>query len=68
MITAAIFATAWICLLIGVVAGLPWHAYWLAGQVLLTRRFLVELLTVALVFSVLICGWSLASAALGECL
>jgi hypothetical protein len=66
MITAgAIIFTAWICLLAGIVGGLVWHAYWLDGVALLTRRFLAELVTAALLFSAVIWGVPLAGAAYG---
>ncbi|MGO1078301.1 hypothetical protein [Inquilinus sp. CA228] len=62
---AAVIATGWLCLLAGFVGGLALHAYRLDGVALLTRRFLAELLTVALLFSAVLWGVPLAGAAFG---
>ncbi|HEY9344209.1 MAG TPA: hypothetical protein VIQ53_02805 [Inquilinus sp.] len=65
MIAFGLIATGWICLLAGIVGGLCWHAYRLDGVALLTRRFLAELVTVALLFSAVLWGLPTAGAALG---
>ncbi|WP_395672036.1 hypothetical protein [Inquilinus sp.] len=65
IIVGALIVTAWISLLAGIVGGLCWHAYRLEGVALLTRRFLAELVTAALLFSAVIWGVPLAGAAFG---
>lgn len=61
----AVLVAFWIAGLAGVVGGLAWHAYWLDGVALLTRRFLAELVTLALLFFAVIWGVPLAGAAYG---
>jgi hypothetical protein len=64
-VIAAALATGWICLLIGVFAGIHWHARRLAQAALLTRRFIGELLAVAIAFSLILWGLPLAGLAIG---
>jgi hypothetical protein len=65
--TGIIILVAWLSLLSGLLAGIAWHAYRLANVTVMTRRFVAELLTAALIFSVVIWGLPLAGAAFGVC-